>query len=124
MPEENGRYRKVMHVLAKAMQRPYLANTVSGFRFGKPGTYLIQEVKPQTGTDQCFQSWLSPEQFRNTCVAHLGVARAVGVRRVESHGRRSHRATSYRYEPVDPTPQELINEDTMDNLPVDFDFAM
>ena len=78
MPEENGRYRKVMHVLAKAMQRPYLANTVSGFRFGKPGTYLIQEVKPQTGTDQCFQSWLSPEQFRNTCVAHLGVARALG----------------------------------------------
>lgn len=29
-----------------------------------------------------------------------------------------------RYEPVDPRPDELIENDRLESLPIDFDFAM
>ena len=64
VPNQSGQYRRVVEVLAQPMQEPYLANTKHGFRRGKPGTYLIQELEPEEGKTECYQWWLSPQQFR------------------------------------------------------------
>lgn len=68
MPNQSGQYRRVEEVLAELMQEPYLANTKHGYRRGKPGTFLIQELEPEPGKTECYQWWLSPHQFRQAYV--------------------------------------------------------